>query len=183
MQKQITEVDVKVDLDGVAMAATQSYPAKSYTVPSPSNSGPNNSQNFGGQQEATNVWRRDGKKPRVVYYCERCQKHGHSFSYCWFNPQGRGRGRGRPSGSSHMSAGGRGYEAHVEEIQYEAETPCEMYIDHQGQALDTPDPSFVQAVAKEVFRLQNQNVHQNVHQSPNQNVADNPVANFAGPFH
>ncbi|XP_074265064.1 uncharacterized protein LOC141587480 [Silene latifolia] len=48
MQKQITEVDVKVDLDGVAMAATQSYPAKSYTVPSPSNSGPNNSQNFGG---------------------------------------------------------------------------------------------------------------------------------------
>ncbi|XP_074285495.1 uncharacterized protein LOC141611005 [Silene latifolia] len=176
MQKQITEADTKVDLDGVAMAATQNFPASSHTAPS-SNGFPSNNSQTAGAQDAGNVWRRDGKKQKVVYFCERCQKYGHTLAFCWFGTQGRGRGRGRFSGPPHTSTAGRGYgrgyaaNVEVEEAEYEDDTPCEVPATHQNSNEDTPDPAFVQAVAKALFKMQNQN------------ATDSPAANFAGPFH
>ncbi|KAK9683488.1 hypothetical protein RND81_10G144600 [Saponaria officinalis] len=148
VQKSITVSDLVPDMDSVAMAASQQHSSGQFID--------NHTRGY----TVGNTWKRDGKKPKMdrPYYCDHCHKSGHTRDFCWKLKNQKSRSSvqdARPS-----SSGGRRFAAHVKEgSPFETDTPCDipqhtLSNAQNVQAVFPSDPSFVQAVAKELFKLQ-----------------------------
>ncbi|KAK9704944.1 hypothetical protein RND81_07G021800 [Saponaria officinalis] len=100
----------------------------------------------------SNVWTRDAKKPEVsgaVYRYDFCNKNGHTREFCWKLKGQKPRQFGSSTGFKGSNNGGKRFAANVEETSvFEEKTPFDQPTDQ------IVDPSFIQAVAKELFRLQ-----------------------------
>ncbi|XP_074291707.1 uncharacterized protein LOC141618491 [Silene latifolia] len=115
-----------------------------------------------------NVWRRDNKKTKFdtsndqgaapgkqPYYCTRCEKSGHTLEYCWVHKREQAK-RAAFNQAQKQSAGytaGKKFARNVEETPSDPDTP----LDSPATTSPVIDASFVQAVAKELFKLQSQN--------------------------
>ncbi|KAK9750636.1 hypothetical protein RND81_02G209700 [Saponaria officinalis] len=141
VQKKITISNAMIDMDSVSMVASQHHVSDHHSV--------------GGYNNAANTWKKDAKRPkleRFSYHCDFCNKAGHTQDFCWKLKNQKSK-NGTQSLKS-ASSGGRRFAANVEEVhEFEAASPCDP---PRFQSSDFPvDSTFVQAVAKELFKLQN----------------------------
>ncbi|KAK9665908.1 hypothetical protein RND81_14G144800 [Saponaria officinalis] len=124
VQKNISNIESVVDLDGMAMVASQFSGDLGHAT--------NISQTSGvsGGKFQSNVWTRDAKKPRierVSYHCDFCNKNGYTKEFCW-----KLKGQESKQSTSYTSFksnnfNGRKFVANVEETSlFEGDTPCDQ---------------------------------------------------------
>ncbi|KAL9244236.1 hypothetical protein vseg_018035 [Gypsophila vaccaria] len=166
VQKNITNTDPSIDIDAMAMAVVPPS-VRHAAVSDFSMSASANSSGF----STPNVWKRDSKKPkgeRPSYFCDFCNKPGHTKDFCWKlkNPKSKS-----STGSYRTNSyPGKRFAANVEETPiFQRDTPCDDTPSLSSvQALDS---TFVQAVARELFKLQTSG-----------SVSSSPNFAVAGPF-
>ncbi|KAK9691835.1 hypothetical protein RND81_09G223100 [Saponaria officinalis] len=154
IQKHITNTESSADFDGLVMNAMHNSSSKSAIVPQWSTPK---------VPTPSKVWRQDAKKPRLdraFYHCDFCNKHGHTREYCWKLKNSKSKSY-HPSGSQRSFAHPeKKFAVNVEDISpFDADTPLDAVVDstptQQFASHPTPvDPTFVQAVAKELLKLQ-----------------------------
>ncbi|KAK9667377.1 hypothetical protein RND81_14G251800 [Saponaria officinalis] len=153
IQKNVAS-DVYSSVDAIAMIAQKP------------NSAGNPWSNATKQQVPPNVWKRDVKRPkndRVLYFCDYCNKAGHTRDYCF-------KLKAAKHGGSTGSGNSKRYAAHVEEacLPFEVDTP----FDTPDSTATEPvvDPRFAKAFMKEMFKV--------IQATPN----DSETSKFAGLF-
>ncbi|KAK9755996.1 hypothetical protein RND81_01G065900 [Saponaria officinalis] len=142
VQKSITASEFVPELDSVAMIASQQHTP-----------GISSDYNVRGHTVGNN-WKRGTKKAKVdrPFYCDHCHKSGHTRDFCWKLKNQKSRSSVQDAKAPYA---GRRFAAHVEEAQqFDGDTPCDVPQQCESSVFP-PDPSFVQAVAKKLFRLQN----------------------------
>ncbi|KAK9668861.1 hypothetical protein RND81_13G092000 [Saponaria officinalis] len=142
VQKHIS-AGSSVDLDGMAMVAYQF------------------STGFSDISQVSS-WKKGVKKPkpdRASYFCDHCHKSGHTKEFCWKLKNQRYKSSGHGGNYRGNGPPGKRFAGNVEEVPgFEGDTPFDEVSPTSNitNAVLPPslDNSFVQAVARELLKLQ-----------------------------